>query len=185
MYRRCLIPFATMMLLWWLVAQLNHYLAPCGAYLFVGGLPVTFAALRLRLRHGLPATLLAGLAIDAVEPAPFFGTHLVLFAVAYVLLFHLRTRFPREETVIGVVTALFANLAFSSGSRSWPSMTTPRPASPGCASLPTFAGRSSLSPPPPPGFSPCNSGRSRSAGWISSPSTAVRFENPGEACSLA
>ena len=115
MYRRCLIPFATMMLLWWLVAQLNHYLAPCGAYLFVGGLLVTFAALRLRLRHGLPATLLAGLAIDAVEPAPFFGTHLVLFAVAYVLLFHLRTRLPREETVIGVVAALFANLALFLG----------------------------------------------------------------------
>jgi rod shape-determining protein MreD len=111
MSRRWLIPLATMMLLWWLVAELNHYLAPHGMYLFVGGLLVTFAALRLRLRNGLPATLLAGLAIDAVEPGVAFGTHLVLFAAAHVILFHLRTRLPREETVIGVVTALFANLA--------------------------------------------------------------------------
>jgi rod shape-determining protein MreD len=100
-----------MMLLWWLVAQVNHYLAPVGAYLFVGGLLVTFAALRLSLRHGLSATLLTGLAIDAVEPGPFGGAHLMLLAVVHVLLFHLRTRFPREETAVGVVTALFANLA--------------------------------------------------------------------------
>ena len=50
--------------------QLNHYLAPHGAYLFIGGLLVTFAALRLSLRIGLMATLLIGLALDAVEPVP-------------------------------------------------------------------------------------------------------------------
>ena len=111
MSRRWMIPLATMLLLWWVVAEVNHYLAPHGVYLFVGGLLVTFAALRLRLRHGLPATLLAGLAIDAVEPGVPFGTHFVLFAVVHVLLFHVRTRLPRAETVIGVVTALFANLA--------------------------------------------------------------------------
>ena len=110
MHRRWLIPFAAMMLLWWLVAQVNHYLAARGVYFFVGGLLVTFAALRLSLRHGLLASLLAGLAIDAVEPVPF-GTHLLLFAAVHVTLYHLRSRFPREETVTGVVTALFANLA--------------------------------------------------------------------------
>lgn len=109
MHRRWLIPFATMLLLWSLVAQINHYLAPCGAYLFVGGLLVTFAALRLGLRNGLAATLLTGLAIDALEPVPF-GTHFVLFGLMLVLLFHLRTRFPREELVFGVVVALLANL---------------------------------------------------------------------------
>lgn len=110
MNRRWLIPFASMMLLWWLVAELNHSLAAHGIYFFVGGLLVTFAALRLSLRHGLLATLLAGLAIDAVEPVPF-GTHLLLFATIHVVLYHLRTRFPREELVTGVVSALFANLA--------------------------------------------------------------------------
>jgi rod shape-determining protein MreD len=111
MSRRWLIPLAAMLLLWWLVAQLNHYLAPHGMYLFVGGLLVTFAALRLRLRTGLTATLLTGLAIDAAEPGVPFGTHFVLFAAVHVILFHLRTRFPREETAIEVATALLANLA--------------------------------------------------------------------------
>lgn len=109
MHRRWLIPFATTLLLWSLVVQLNHYLAPYGAYLFVGGLLVTFAALRLSLRNGLVATLLTGLAVDALEPVPF-GTHFVLFGIMHVLLFHLRTRFPREELVFGVVVALLANL---------------------------------------------------------------------------
>lgn len=109
MHRRWLIPFATTLLLWSLVVQLNHYLAPYGAYLFVGGLLVTFAALRLSLRNGLVATLLTGLAVDALEPVPF-GTHFVLFGIMHVLLFHLRRRFPREELVFGVVVALLANL---------------------------------------------------------------------------
>jgi hypothetical protein len=114
MYRRSLIIFATTFLLWSLIVQLNHYLAPRGAYLFVGGLLVAFAALRLGLRIGLMATMLTGLAIDALEPVPF-GTHLVLFAVMHVVIFHLRTRFPREETIFGVVVALLANLALFLG----------------------------------------------------------------------
>ena len=114
MHRRWLIPFATTFLLWSVVVQLNHYLAPVGAYLFVGGLLVAFAALRLSLRNGLTATLLLGLCIDAAEPVPF-GTHLLLFAVMHIIIYHLRTRLPREETVIGVVVALLANLALVSG----------------------------------------------------------------------
>jgi len=110
MHRRWLIPFAVMLLLWSLVAQINHYLAPYGVSLFVGGLLVTFAALRLALRNGLIATLLTGLAIDALEPVPF-GTHLLLFAGLHVAVYHLRSRFPREETILGVITALLANLA--------------------------------------------------------------------------
>jgi rod shape-determining protein MreD len=110
MHRRWLITFATMLLLWSLVGHVNYYLAPYGVSLFAGGLLVTFAALRLSLRNGLMATMLAGLAIDAFEPVPF-GTHLLLFAGLHVVLFRLRTRFPREETVFGVVVALLANLA--------------------------------------------------------------------------
>jgi rod shape-determining protein MreD len=114
MYRRWLIPFATTLLLWSVVGQLNHYLAPYGAYLFVGGLLVTFAALRLSLRNGLVASLLTGLAIDATEPVPF-GTHFVLFGLMHVILFHLRMRFPREELIFGVVVALLANLGLFLG----------------------------------------------------------------------
>jgi rod shape-determining protein MreD len=114
MYRRWLIPFATTLLLWSLVGQLNHYLAPYGAYLFVSGLLVTFAALRLSLRNGLAATLLTALAVDALEPVPF-GTHFVLFGLMHVVLFHLRTRFPREELIFGVVVALLANLGLFLG----------------------------------------------------------------------
>ena len=99
-----------MLVLWWLFAQINHHLAPHGVYLYVGGLLITFNALRLGLRTGLTATLLAGLAIDAVEPAPF-GTHLLLLGAAHVVLYQIRARFPREETLFGLLAALLANLA--------------------------------------------------------------------------
>lgn len=121
MYRRWLITFATTLLLWSLVVQLNHYLAPHGAYLFIGGLLVTFAALRLGLRNGLTATLLIGLAIDAIEPVPmvgphhFYGPHLLLFAVMHVIIFRLRTRFPHDDTIVGIVVALLANLGLFLG----------------------------------------------------------------------
>jgi rod shape-determining protein MreD len=121
MHRIWLIVFSTTLLLWTLVDQLNFYLAPTGAYLSIGGLFVTFAALRLSFRDGLTATLLIALAVDAVEPVPqlgghlFYGPHVVLFATAHVLVFHLRTRFPREEMLFGVVTALLANLGIFLG----------------------------------------------------------------------
>ncbi len=121
MYRRWLIVFAASLLLWSIVCQVNHYLAPYGAYLSVGGLLVTFAALRLNLRNGLTATILIALAVDSLEPVPavanhlIFGPHLLLFATAHVLIFHLRNRFPREETLFGLGTALLANLAIFPG----------------------------------------------------------------------
>lgn len=114
MHRRWLIPLLTMLLLWWLVAQINHYLAPHGAYLYVGGLLIIFGALRLSLRAGLAATLLAGLAIDAVEPVPF-GTHLLLLGAAHIILFRIRMRFPREEALFALIAALIANLALFLG----------------------------------------------------------------------
>jgi cell shape-determining protein MreD len=114
MHRRWLITFATSWLLWCLIGQLNHYLAPHGAYLFIGGLLVTFGALRLGLRNGLAASLLIGLTVDAIEPVPV-GTHVLLFAGMHFIIFRLRTRFPRDETIFGVVVALLANLALFLG----------------------------------------------------------------------
>lgn len=108
--RRTLVTFATLVLLWTIVAQLNHSLAPWRIYLWVGGLYVVHAALALPLRSGLGATLLGGLLLDSTTPVAF-GTHTLLFAAVHVFVFHLRDRLPREETVAQVVITLFANLA--------------------------------------------------------------------------
>jgi len=108
--RRCLVTFLTLFVLWMLVAQANHSLAPWHVYLFVGGLFVTYPALVLPARAGLIATLLAGLVFDSATPVPF-GLHTVLFAAAHLLIFNIRDRVPREETVTRVVIALLANLA--------------------------------------------------------------------------
>lgn len=106
---RALTVFGTVSILWVLVAQLNHVLAPLQIHLFIGGLFVTLAALRLSPREGLAATLLAGALADANSPV-WFGTHLLLFATAHVVIFHLRDRLPWTETVVRVLVALFANL---------------------------------------------------------------------------
>lgn len=108
--RRTLVTFATVFLLWVIVSQLNHSLAPWRIYLWVGGLFITHAALTLPLRSGLAASLLGGLLLDAWAPVTF-GTHLLLFALGHVTIFHLRDRLPREETAARVIIALFANLA--------------------------------------------------------------------------
>jgi rod shape-determining protein MreD len=110
MSRSTLIVFAALLVLWALVAQLNHVLAPSHIYLWTGGLFVTFGALVLPLRRGLVTVFLAGLVCDATAPIAF-GTHALLFAAAHVVLFNLRDRVPREETIARVVIALLANLA--------------------------------------------------------------------------
>jgi rod shape-determining protein MreD len=106
--RRFLALYATLVLLWALVAQANHALAPFHIYLFAGGLFVAYSALGFPLRSGLAASFLAGLMFDANEPVAF-GTHAILFAAAHALLFHLRDRLPREDRVGRVVIALLAN----------------------------------------------------------------------------
>jgi rod shape-determining protein MreD len=110
MRRPWLVIFLSLLLLWLLVTQLNHYLAVWRVYLFAGGLFVTYAALQLPLRSGLTASLLAGLLCDANSPVPP-GTHLLLFAAAHAVVFHLRDRIPRDQTLTRVIIALLANLA--------------------------------------------------------------------------
>jgi rod shape-determining protein MreD len=108
--RRTLVTFLTLFVLWVLVAQVNHILAPTHVYLFAGGLFVTFAALQLPLRDGLFAVLLAGLLCDANVPAPF-GLQTLLFAAAYAVVSNLRDHVPRDETVARIIVALLTNLA--------------------------------------------------------------------------
>lgn len=107
--RRTLVLFATLLLLWALVAQVNHALSGLRVYLFAGSLFVAYAALTQPLRAGLAASLLAGLVCDANAPVAY-GTHLVLFAAAHLLVFHVRDRVPRDDAIAAVLVALFANL---------------------------------------------------------------------------
>jgi rod shape-determining protein MreD len=108
--RLTLVTALTLLLLWTVVAQVNHALAGLRVYLFVGSLFVTFAALKLPLRSGLGASLLGGLLCDANTPVTF-GTHTLLFAAAHAVVFHLRERLPRDDTLARVLVALLANLA--------------------------------------------------------------------------
>src|SRR3954468_7409196 len=108
--RRALVIFVTLLLLWTLVAQLNHALTGLRVYLFVGSLYVVYAALMLPPRTGLIASLLGGLLCDATTPV-WFGTHLLLFAAAHAIIFHLRNRLPRDDTTARVIIALLTNLA--------------------------------------------------------------------------
>lgn len=108
--RPALVTALTLLLLWTLVAQVNHSLGGLRVYLFVGSLYVTFAALKLPLRSGLGASLLGGLLCDATAPVTF-GTQTLLFATAHAVIFHLRDRIPRDDTVARLIVALLTNLA--------------------------------------------------------------------------
>ena len=94
-----------------LVGQLNHVLAPFALTLDVAGLLVAFAGLRLDFRRAFIAALIGGLWFDAGTPAAF-GRHAFLYALAVCMLSRVRARLPREEVMVGVVAALFVNLAF-------------------------------------------------------------------------
>jgi hypothetical protein len=108
-YRWLIVTLANLVL-WWLVGLANHYLGGTFAiYLYIGGLFVAYGALRLDPKHGLVATILTALMMDAVEPVPF-GTSLFLFTIVHVTVLYGRHRFPREGAVFAVVVALLANL---------------------------------------------------------------------------
>ncbi len=114
---RWVIVFGCNLLLIWLTALANHYLSRfsflwidyCTVHLYVGGLFVTFAALRLDVRSGVITTVATGLAVDAQTSAPF-GTSVVLFGLVHAALLYGRKRFPREESIFAVVVALLSNL---------------------------------------------------------------------------
>ncbi len=109
MKRRVLILTAASLLLVVVLGQLNHYLALWQLHVWCGGLFVAFIALRLGYRTGAVSTFIAGLLLDANAPVPF-GTHGFLFLAAHAVVFTLRSRAPRDETVVGVMFALIANL---------------------------------------------------------------------------
>ena len=106
--------FLSLLLLWVLLAQLNHALAPWHVYLFAGGLYVTQAALEMPLGPGFAAVVGAGLVCDANSPVPF-GTHTLMFAAAYAILFRLRDRLPHDEVAGEIAIVLIANFVLFFG----------------------------------------------------------------------
>jgi rod shape-determining protein MreD len=107
--RRTLTLFVTLIVLWAVIAQINHALAGFRVYLFAGGLFVAFAATTQPRRSGLIASILAGLMCDANAPV-IFGTHMLLFVAAHVTLFHVRDRVPRDDSVSAIIVVLLTNL---------------------------------------------------------------------------
>lgn len=106
---RILILAAASWLLALLLGQLNHYLGLWQVHVWCGGLFVTFVALRLSHRMGAATAFIAGLLLDANMPVAF-GTQGFLFLAAHAVIFTIRSRAPREETIVAVVIALIANL---------------------------------------------------------------------------
>ena len=110
MVRVPLIVFAAAVLLWAIQCLLNHYIAPWQLTVFSAGLVVAFAALRLTYREGVRALILTGLWLDAASPVPF-GLHTALMLVAQTIIFGLRGRLAREDTLVGLGCAVLSNLA--------------------------------------------------------------------------
>ena len=93
-----------------IVAQLNHLTAAWALTFATPGLFVAYAGLRLPLGAGLASAFVTGLWLDAATPLPF-GRQAFLLALLFCLVYRLRERLPRQETLVGVVAALFVNLA--------------------------------------------------------------------------
>lgn len=107
--RRTLIQVCSLVLLWTLVGQVNHALTGLRVYFFVGALYVIHAGLLQPRRSGLIAVLLAGFICDAGTPVAF-GTHAALFVIAHAIVFRLRDRVPRDDTLSRIILALLLNL---------------------------------------------------------------------------
>lgn len=107
--RRSLVIIATSLILWAMIAQVNHYLSAVHIYVFVGGLFVTYAAINFPLGIGLTASVVSGIFCDAAEPVTF-GTFVILYSAAHTVIFNIRNRLPRDDTMTQVIVALFANL---------------------------------------------------------------------------
>ncbi len=100
----------TLLILWAVLAELNHALSELRVYVFAGSLFVSFAAVTQPWRIGLTTALIGGLICDANSPVRF-GTHVLLFAVAHVTLANIRDRVPRDDAIAATVLTLLTNLA--------------------------------------------------------------------------
>jgi len=106
---RWLIAAGGNLLLMYLSVQANHYLAAIPASVFLFGLPIGFAALRLSLGQGLTAAAVTGLFYDTLTPFPL-GIALIFFSTTFTVIYTVRSRFHREEAFSSVIVVLLANL---------------------------------------------------------------------------
>src|SRR5580658_629729 len=66
--RRALVIFLTLVLLWTVVAQIDHALSPWGLSVFAGGLFIAYAAVALPARTGLAAAHAVALRVRGARP---------------------------------------------------------------------------------------------------------------------
>ncbi|HEY5551577.1 MAG TPA: hypothetical protein VIK52_06805 [Opitutaceae bacterium] len=106
---RWIIPFAANLLLIVIAREANHHLAQVGVSILLGGLVLPVVALRLSQGPGLLVVVLTGLAMDALGPAAF-GSSAILLAAALLALRAIRHRLMRESMSTHFAVALLANL---------------------------------------------------------------------------
>src|SRR5690606_37269265 len=109
-HRRTLVIAACGYILWQMTGQANHYLAPARLYIWLGGLLVAFAGLRLPAQEGFNACFLIGLLVYAGSPVPFAGHDFVLGSVPLVLV-RPAHRFAPDGASGAVAVALLTNRA--------------------------------------------------------------------------
>lgn len=97
-------------ILWTLEAQANHSLSPYGLSLHLSGMLVAFASLRLMHTDAWRTCLIFGLWCDCAVPVPF-GLHAFIFLLAHVFINRIRSRIPREETVVAIGISILTTVA--------------------------------------------------------------------------
>jgi hypothetical protein len=107
---RWVVLVAANLLLIFLGGQCNHYLAHLPVSVFLGGLFLPVAGLRLRMKPGFIALFLTGLFFDAARPVPF-GSSALLLGALFATWYTFRPRLPREGMGAAVTGALLANAA--------------------------------------------------------------------------
>lgn len=108
--RRTLALCLTLLILWAVVAELNHALSEWRVYIFAASLFVCFASVTQTWATGFATAAFAGLMHDANSPV-IFGTHVLLFLVGHITLAHIRDRVPRDDAISATVLTLLTNLA--------------------------------------------------------------------------
>jgi hypothetical protein len=114
---RWLVVFAGNALFLFIVAQLNHHLTRVSlgftnggpVYLFLLGLPVAFAALRLHLAQGLVTVVATALFMEASMPIKP-GALMLAAAACFCITIAIRTNFNRFEPSSAMIAAVLINL---------------------------------------------------------------------------
>ncbi len=98
----------TQLLLWTLLAVINHHIAVWQVYLYTGGLFVVFAGLLMGPREGLLAALISGFIFDA-GGSGVFGQNALLHGLGFLLLFRMRPRLAHDEISILITVTIITN----------------------------------------------------------------------------